>query len=119
MRALDILPDTEKQGRSYQLGGWQDMARRRYQKGSIRKRGKRRPVWELQWWADCINPDGKIGRKRESLILGYACEIPRRQALRLAEDHLRPLNAGKVTPLSSVTFREFVETHFVPNFWLP
>jgi len=31
------------------------MARRRYQKGNIRKRGKRNPVWELQWWADCIN----------------------------------------------------------------
>ena len=92
------------------------MARRRYQKGSIRKRGKRHPVWELQWWADYIEADGKLARKRESTILGYACEITRRQALKLAEEHLRPLNMGKVTPLSSVTFGEFVERHFVPNF---
>jgi len=92
------------------------MARRRYQKGSIRKRGKRHPVWELQWWADYIEVDGKLGRKRESTILGFACEITRRQALKLADEHLRPLNMGKVTPLSSMTFGQFVEIHFVPNF---
>lgn len=43
-----ILPSAEKQSELAQLGGWQDMARRRYQRGSIRKRGKREPVWELQ-----------------------------------------------------------------------
>ncbi len=92
------------------------MARRRYQKGSIRKRGKRHPVWELQWWADYIQADGKLARRRESTILGYVCETTRRQASKLAEEHLRPLNMGKVTPLSSVTFGQFVERHFVPNF---
>lgn len=92
------------------------MARRRYQKGSIRKRGKRRPVWELQWWADYIEVDGTLARKRESTILGFACEITRRQALKLAEEQLRPLNAGKITPLSSLTFRQFVEIHFITNF---
>ncbi len=92
------------------------MARRRYQKGSIRKRGKRHPVWELQWWTDYIGQDGRLARRRESAILGNACEITRRQASRLAEEHLRPLNAGKVTPLSSLTFGQFVEVHFVPNF---
>jgi integrase len=91
------------------------MARRRYQKGSIRKRGKRNPVWELQWWADYINPDGTLGRSRESTILGYVSELTRRQAQKLAAEHLRPLNLGKVTPLSNLTFREFVERHFVPN----
>jgi hypothetical protein len=38
---IRIIPDTERQGRSNQLGGWQDLARRRYQTGSIRKRGFR------------------------------------------------------------------------------
>lgn len=90
------------------------MARRRYQKGSIRKRGKRHPVWELQWWADYLE-DGKFSRKRESVILGYACELNKRQAQKLAEEHLRPLNQGKATPLSSLTFGQFIERHFVPN----
>jgi len=111
-----ILPNTEKQGGPVQFGGWQkQMARRRYQKGSIRKRGTRNPVWELQWWVDFLNTDGTIGRKRESLILGNASEMTKRQAHKAADEHLRPLNLGKLTPLSTLKFQEFVETHFVPN----
>lgn len=92
------------------------MARRRFQKGSIRKRGNKHPVWELQWWTDVITPEGTIGRKRESMILGYASVLTRKQAWKLAQEHLRPLNHGKVTPLSDVTFGEFIERHFVPTF---
>ena len=88
-----------------------------YQKGNIRKRGKRNPVWELQWWKDFINPDGKIGRKRESVILGPVTSMTRRQALKAAEEHFRPLNLGKVTPFSAISFREFVDKYFVPNFF--
>src|SRR5262249_53153582 len=84
--------------------------------GSLRKRGKRNPVWELQWWTDYINPDGALGRKRESMILGSVSELTRKQAKKLAEEQLRPLNLGKITPLSDVTFREFVERHVIPNF---
>ena len=114
---MAILPIAEQQGELAQTGGWQpDLARRRYQKGSLRKRGTKNPVWELQWWADCINPDGTLGRERESMILGSASELTRKQAAKLAQEQLRPLNLGKVTPLSDVTFREFVERHFIPNF---
>ena len=115
---MRILANAEKQGELAQLGGWQkDMARRRYQKGSIRKRGKRDPVWELQWWVDSINADGTLGRKRESVILGSATSMSRRQAQRAAEEHLRPLNLGKITPYSSISFREFAERYFIPNFF--
>ena len=38
------------------------MARRRYQKGNIRKRGKRNPVWELQWWEDYIKEKPEVTR---------------------------------------------------------
>jgi integrase len=69
----------------------------------------------LQWWADFIENDGSIGRKRESRILGIVSEITRRQALKVAEEHLRSLNLGKLTPFSNLTFLEFVERHFVPN----
>jgi integrase len=90
------------------------MARRRYQKGNIRKRGKRKPVWELQWWEDYINPDGTIGRKRESAILGYVSETTLRQARKAAEEKLRPINEGRAIPYSTLTFREFVAQFFVP-----
>jgi integrase len=111
----NILPTAEKQCEPSQIGGWQEVARRRYQKGSIRKRGERNPVWELQWWTDCINADGSIGRKRESRILGSVAEMGLRQARKAADEHLRPLNLGKLTPFSALTFHEFVEQFFVPN----
>ena len=115
---MNILPSAEKQGELAQLGGWQkEMARRRYQKGSIRKRGKRNPVWELQWWVDSINTDGSLGRKRESVILGPVASITRRQAHKAAEEHLRPLNQGKISPYSSISLQEFADRYFIPNFF--
>jgi integrase len=114
---MAILPITEKQGGHCQVGGWQseNMARRRYQKGSIRRRGKRNPVWELQWWSDYIKSDGSIGRKRESLILGETTEMTRRQALKAADEQLRPMNLGKTNPHATITLSEFVARYFLPN----
>jgi hypothetical protein len=90
------------------------MARRRYQKGSIRKRGKRHPVWELQWWEDFVRQDGTIGRRRESAILGYASEITVKQARKEAEKKLSAVNAGNAVPYSTLTLHEFVDQFFVP-----
>jgi integrase len=90
------------------------MARRRYQKGSIRKRGKRNPIWELQWWEDYIKPDGSIGRRRESMILGAVSEMSIKQARKEAQKKLSPVNAGTAVPYSTLSLREFVEQFFVP-----
>ena len=113
---MNILLNAEKQGGLCQTGGWlpTKMARRRYQKGSIRKRGKRNPVWEVQWWVDCILPDGAIGRARESRILGRVCEMTLRQARKAAEEILRPTNEGKALPYSTLSLEAFVEQFFVP-----
>ena len=111
-----ILPNTVRQGESPQLGGWQDLTRRRYQKGSIRKRGTREPIWELQWWADCLGSDGSLQRKRESVILGCARTLTKRQAQKLAEEQLRPLNQGKVLPMATITFLDFLVKYFEPSF---
>lgn len=111
-----ILPNAEKQGGPLQSGGWhEEMARRRFQKGSIRKRGQRNPVWELQWWEDFIAADGKIKRRRGSRILGSASELTKRQARKAADEFLLPLNQGKLLPHSTLKFREFVEQFFIPN----
>ena len=115
---MTILPTTEKQGGPVKKGDWQkDMARRRYQKGSIRKRGKRNPTWELQWWEDYVKDDGSIGRRRKSAILGLVSEMTLRQAKKLAEDRLRTLNQGILTPQSTMKFADFVERHLVPLFF--
>ena len=115
---MTILPITEKQGGPALKGGWQEtMARRRYQKGNIRKRGKRKPVWELQWWEDYIRDDGKIGRQRQSVVLGFVSEMTQRQARKLAESHLSPMNQGRLLPQSMLRFEDFVDKYLVPLFF--
>lgn len=91
------------------------MARRRYQNGCIRKRGKRNPVWELLWWEDYIKEDGSLERRLASKTLGPVRAWTQRQARELAEEHLRPLNLGRVMPLSTITLGDFIEKQFVPN----
>jgi integrase len=90
------------------------MARRRFQRGSIRKRGKRNPVWELQWWEDYIKPDGTFGRRRESSVLGYVSEMSIKLARKAADKKLSQVNAGKAVPYSTLSLREFVEQFFIP-----
>lgn len=68
----------------------------------------------MQWWEDYIKPDGTIGRRRESTILGYTSELTLRQAQTLAEENLHAINQGKAVPYSNLTLREFVEQFFVP-----
>ena len=91
------------------------MARRRYQKGSIRKRGRRDPVWELLWREDVLREDGQIERRLCSKTLGSVRELTLRQARRQAEEHLRPLNIGALQPQHAITLRRFVETLFHPQ----
>lgn len=91
------------------------MARRRYQKGSLRIRGKINQVWELLWREDYIKENGTIGRRLASKVIGPVRQFTRRQAWKLAEEFLRPLNQGKITPHSTILFQEFVERYFIPN----
>jgi integrase len=115
---MAILPPTEKQGGPALKGGWQkEMARRRYQKGSIRKRGKRYPVRELQWWEDYIADNGRIKRRRQSVTLGSVSEITLREARKLADEQIRPVNQGTMLPQSTMKFRDFVERFFDPLFF--
>jgi integrase len=112
---MAILPNAEKQWQAKESGDWQKLARRRYQQGSIRKRGTRNPVWELQWWTDEIRTDGSLGRRRQSKALGFVSGMNKRQAMKIADEFLRPLNLGKITPFSTVLFRDFIEKQFIPN----
>jgi integrase len=91
------------------------MARRRYQEGNLFTRGKRRKVWVLRWWEDSIRPDGSLGRVRRSEVLGLVAEIrTRRQARKLAEAKLRPINQGRHRPQSSIPLERFMREHWEP-----
>src|SRR5262249_4595913 len=62
-----------------------------------------------------IKENGKIGRRLASKVIGPVRTFTRRQAQKLADEFLRPLNQGKITPHSTILFREFVERYFVSN----
>src|SRR5260221_10157468 len=87
---MAILSNAEKQRQPDQLGGWQkQMARRRYQKGTLRIRGKVNQIWELLWREDYIKENGAIGRRLVSKVIGPVRQFTRRQAQKLADEFLR------------------------------
>lgn len=91
------------------------MSRRRFQSGSLFKRGRRHKVWVGRWWEDTLKPDGTIGRIRRAEVLGSVTEIPtRRQAQVLLEQRLRAINQGTFRPQSQITFNEFALEQFEP-----
>jgi hypothetical protein len=114
---MDILLNAEKLGGPNQLGGWQKMARRRYQGGTLRKRGTRKPYWELQWREDYIKADGSIGRRLIPWKIGAISDLTRRQARKLADEKLRSLNQWEFAPKSAIQLQEFADRYFIPNFF--
>jgi integrase len=93
------------------------MARnRRFQHGSLFKRGTRTKVWVARWWEDVIGTEGKLERVRRSEVLGPVTDIPtRRQAERILSDRLRGINSGDYRPQSSCTLSDFVHRTWFPE----
>ncbi len=83
------------------------MARRRYQKGSIRRRGNR---WELRWREDVVLADGTIRREQRTTLLGTVEEFKtKRSAEREAASFLARVNRLDYRPVKRTTFEEFSE----------
>jgi integrase len=93
------------------------MARnRRFQQGSLFKRGSRTKVWVARWWEEVLGTEGKPERTRRSEILGAVAEIPtRRQAQQILSDRLRLINSGDYRPQSTWTLKSFVRDRWLPE----
>ncbi len=120
------------------------MARRRYQRGSVFLRGKKRPVWVGRWREgerSVLRPDGTRKQVRifRSKVIGYKHEIPtERLALRTLEREMARINntafrdgrvcgvkefadewfavhASKRKPSTSRAVRGHIENHIKPN----
>jgi len=92
-------------------GDFERMARRRYQKGQLFQKGKRRKVWVARWREDVIRPDGSRSRLRRSEVLGTLKQYPtRRLAERALERRLSEteINSLNYQPRPTASFREFV-----------
>jgi integrase len=89
---------------------------RRFQHGSIFKRGKREKVWVGRWYEEITRPDGGFDQVRRSEILGKVAELPtRRQAEQVLNNSLRRINSGDFRPQSSLRFSDFVQNHWMPE----
>jgi integrase len=107
-----LRSDTEQAKRAIEGG---TMVRRRFQRGSLFKRGKREKVWVARWWEDVINADGTMGRMRRSIVIGTVAEFTtRRLALRALSERLRSLNSGSQRPQAMRTLKEFVQMDWEP-----
>jgi integrase len=95
--------------------GGKKMARRRFQLGSLFQRGKHPKVWVARWWEEIINPDGSIGRRRRSEVLGTVAELSSRShAMEILTKRLNPINSGMHRPQSTRTFLNFVREDWLP-----
>lgn len=88
------------------------MARRRFQRGCIVTRGNTRV---LRYRQDVLGPDGKFQRRNRAVILGRVSELSMREAKRLADQVLRPINSGYWRPQLLVTLREFYQEKYEPD----
>ena len=92
------------------------MARCQYQNGCLFVRGKRRKMWVARWREDVILADGSASRVMRSVVLGPVSEIAgRREARRLLDAYLSPINQGQYRPEATMLFSKFVAECFEPG----
>jgi integrase len=93
------------------------MARnRRFQQGSLFKRGSHTKVWVARWWEEVLGTEGKTERIRRSEILGTVASLPtRREARQVLSDRLRLINSGDYRPPSTWTLKRFVQERWLPE----
>lgn len=85
-----------------------NMARRRFQKGSIRRRGNQ---WTLRWREDVLLADGTTKREQRTTLLGTVEEFKtKRLAEREAASFLARVNRLDYRPVKRATFVEFAES---------
>jgi integrase len=86
------------------------VARPRYQRGYIRKRGMN---FELRYREDFIDASGGLQRRHRSVVLGAFKN--KKEAQRKADVFLRPLNHGAYRPQLDVTLEDFWTLYFEPQ----
>ena len=86
------------------------MARRRYQDPIPKREGN---FWYLLHWSD-VFIDGRRTRKRKRLKIAPAT-MGEREVRKIAAEILRPLNQGLISAGSAVSFKQFVESEYMPT----
>jgi hypothetical protein len=90
-------------------GELESMARRRYQKPAPRKEGRQ---WVIYYWDDEF-VDRERRRKKKRYVLGPG-SMGAREADKIRDEFLRPLNQGLVNVGSATKFVDYVESVYKP-----
>lgn len=94
-------------GTAGQTGKVTDLARRRFQRGCLRKEGIR---WTLRYREDMVLDSGLIERRMVNRTVGLVADLPtQRVARRAADALLQKLNSTAYRPGIVITFAEFAE----------
>lgn len=92
------------------VGMEQSMPRRRYQRGRIISRGKKRKVWVGIFREDRMKPDGTIHRARRSVVLGTVKHVSKLQAIEALKPYLDAVNlVAMPKPKAGRTLKNFLE----------
>ena len=86
------------------------MAKRRWQNPIPKREGN---FWYLLHWSD-VFIDGRRTRKRQRVKIAPAT-MAEREVRKIAAEILRPLNQGLISVGSAVSFKEFVESEYMPT----
>ena len=88
-----------------------DLARRRYQRGSVLF-NKNRQDWSGRYREDVIQADGSTVRKRPQIFLGTKKDLPtKRLAARKLDEILSRINAPSCQPTRTATIGEFAKRY--------
>lgn len=83
------------------------MARRRFQKGCLFKKGKN---WVLRYREDVLNSEGTLTRTHRCVVLGEF--ESKKAARRTADSHMLQFNDGTRLPHAAITFEDFWNNYF-------
>jgi integrase len=103
----DLAHHLHRQSGQSSDGG--NLARRRYQKGSLLLRGKN-PVWVGRWLEDAEGVDGRITRIHKSEVIGTKKDFPtKRLAQRELDIRLSRINSATYHAQKIIGFADFAE----------
>lgn len=86
------------------------MPRRRLQRGNLYQDGQ---WWRVRWYEDVRDGVG-LRKVRRSEIVG-AATLKKKEARKLADELLAPINAKAYVPASIMSVAQFIEQHFEPE----
>jgi integrase len=87
--------------------------RTRYQNGYIYRKGN---IWLCRFYDNRVMPDGKVQRvQKAQKIVEYGGQYRSKAAVRpLVKEFLERINDSRVTPQSTMSLTQFVETRYLP-----